>query len=198
MRRKHPRIGIDNVSVTSSWLAALVIMVAWLCLVVAAPAQADPYGIGGPEAGLRPDNGEHTYCYRATYVGSTPRQAAVRAMTDVLDALTTMFDTFMSNCNANSDALFEIRNTGTMADNDGRWTCRTVIQGNPRRCGSAVLAFNSNNVTSTSDWRQTTCHEVGHSVGLHHNAADCMGNQHNERWMRTWNQHHINHVNNDR
>lgn len=63
-------------------------------------------------------------------------------------------------------------------------------------CRSYRLRFDGSNITSFDDWLQTTCHEIGHSVGLAHgNESDCMGTRHDEPRFRIYDGHHVDHIN---
>ena len=171
-------------------LAGAILAISVLALGPGA-ASADPYGVGGPDAGFRPDNGEHTYCFGGDYTGDNARDGAHTAFT-TLQNQTTMISNFLLNCSGTTDARFAIfTNPGL----DGRWTCTAIASTNPTRCEHAVLEFNRQNVGSQADWRQSACHETGHSVGLHHGNDDCLGG---DGSGANYSGHHVAHVNNDR
>lgn len=78
---------------------------------------------------------------------------------------------------------------------DGRWTCLD-LSGNV--CLENLIDIDREAMDNYDDWKQTTCHEVGHSVGLHHQTWDCLGTAHNGSQFQKWADHHVFHVNQDR
>jgi len=46
-------------------------------------------------------------------------------------------------------------------------------------------------MSGSNDWKQTACHEIGHSAGLNHNVNDCMSQDPD---LLTYNAHHITHI----
>ena len=164
-------------------------LVTLLGLALVSPALADNYGNGDGSAGLRPDNSLHTFCFAANYDGSNPPDAAGQSMTNLVNETTMTKERV--DCGGDTDARFTIAQLGPFAD--GRWTCLT---GSGNYCNHALLEFDTSNIGSPNDWRQTTCHEVGHSVGLAHgDGNDCMGTDPGEHH---YNNHHQAHINNDR
>lgn len=102
---------------------------------------------------------------------------------------TTMIRNYVADCSGATDARFA---TGNLGGADGQYLC-TDRSGS--MCFHAVLTFDRQNITSYNDWRQTTCHQIGHSVGLTHDAGDCMGYDSSNQ---SYSPHHVDHVNYDR
>lgn len=152
-------------------------------------ASADVYADGYPDSGFRPDNSEHTYCWGSNYDGTTARDAANYAMNN-LDNQTTMYDNFISGgCSSITDARW-IKTTDNV---DGYYQCLSFNSAG--ECESAHVAINPNNMGGWADWKQTACHEVGHSVGLTHGNYDCLSSDSSKQ---QYSDHHRDHVNNDR
>lgn len=150
-------------------------------------AVADYYAVGPPEAGWKPDNSEHTYCFGGNYTGNNMRDAAHAKMAG-LDNQSTMARNYLGFCNQDTDARFGLENLpGSVI---GQYTC-PVRSGN--YCLHAVLSYDDAAIVGSGQWLQVTCHEIGHSVGLFHGSNDCMVNQGN-----TYSNHHQQHINNDR
>lgn len=171
-------------------VAACSVAVAGLLAVLpASVANADFYGNNDGTSGWKPDNSEHTYCWGDDYTGDFPRDAGHASM-QRLQNQPTMTKNYVASCSSNTDARFA---TGNLPSLDGRWEC-TLRNGS--YCLHAVLTFDRQAITSYDDWRQTTCHEVGHSVGLAHGAQeDCMGASSRQQ---NYSPHHVNHINDDR
>lgn len=170
---------------------AAVIVAAIAGAALAPLAQGDNYGNFDGSAGGKPDNSEHTYCFSNEFTGGNSHEGGTYAMHN-LDDQTTMFDNQVPDCGANTDAKFHIAQLGF----DGQWTC---VDSSGNYCLSSRLEFDHSSITSLNDWKQTACHEVGHSVGLAHgDGSDCMGTQHDDPNDREYDGHHVNHINSDR
>lgn len=153
----------------------------------------DFYGNNEGSSGLKPDNSQHTYCFAPDFDGDNPHTGANYAMNNLTNQ-TTMTDTKLPDCGDETDGIFHKAQLGA---SDGEWVCLDPRSGG--YCGSSRLRFDAGNITSLNDWKQTACHEVGHSVGLGHgNLSDCMGSSHDEPDEREYDGHHVNHINNDR
>lgn len=180
-----------------AWRGMLLVLAIASLYTVTESAFADPYAAGPPSSGWRPDNSEHTYCWRANYTGANPRSGGNHGMRDALDAQTTMFDNRVPSCNSNTDAKFHKASLGPGVD--GSYLC---LSRSGTTCFSARLNFDTGNITSLQDWKQTACHEVGHSVGLTHHGPsgpDCMGSSAGQTWaLRHYGSHRVAHINNDR
>lgn len=149
-------------------------------------ALADVFGANGPDSGLRHDGGDHTFCYEST--ATARMQQAARDGMNNLDAQAVIADSGPLNCGTATDIRF---GSTDIANVDGFWQCTQQISGG--RSASAVVRFNAVNITSDNDWKQTSCHEIGHSVGLTHNTRpDCVAGDENQL---QYDQHHIDHIN---
>jgi hypothetical protein len=170
------------------WIGALVALMSSSILVGA--AIADDYAVGPPNSGYKPDNGDHTYCWNSTFADSQNAKDASQYAMNNLDGQTTMFDTFISSgCTSVTDARF----IKTTEPGDGYHQCLGFNSAG--ECETAHVAINFGNMTSWADWKQTACHEVGHSVGLTHGNYDCMDT---DETKQQYSDHHVYHVNNDR
>lgn len=147
-------------------------------------AWADDWAVGPPEAGWAPDNSQHTYCNGGDFTHPRGQQAAVQAG-DNLDRQTGMtVDKF--GCTSNTDAVW-IQDTD--GSGDGEYLCRNR---SGSTCFSATVAIRYAGMSSDNDWKQTACHELGHSVGLRHATNDCMGTDPN---LLVYSAHHVDHIN---
>jgi hypothetical protein len=145
--------------------AALAVAVA----VAPAPAAANPF-----PATMLADSSLHTYCYTAGF--DTDQSIASYAMNTVLDGTTDMTDSFTAgNCaNLTLDVWWWEENLpGTTR---GMWEC--VDQVNATTCDSSDITLDFAELDEgINDWydrRKTSVHEVGHSVGLGHDAISAM------------------------
>lgn len=170
----------------------VVVVIGVLVLSVFSAAQtarADIYGTGGSGSGYKPDNSAHTFCFDPSYSSITGQNNA-RASAGTLDNQTTMFDTQVPSCTGTSDALWRRTYDGV----DGSYTCLAL--NGAGECESSAVRVNFENMDSYDDWRQTTCHELGHSVGLNHASDDCMGTDEDLQSYSV--PHHVDHINNER
>jgi hypothetical protein len=167
--------------------SALIVLA---CVVVASGAAlADEYAVGPPDSGRRPDNSEHTYCWGSGFTTTNAHDASRYAMGN-LDSQTTMFDNFINGgCSSITDARW-IKTTDNV---DGYYQCLDFNSAG--ECETAHVALNFGNMGSWADWKQTACHETGHSVGLTHGNFDCMSTDSSKQH---YSDHHRGHVNNDR
>lgn len=118
-----------------------------------------------------------------------------------LDNQTDMYDTYSSTCGAQVDIYGVRYNNAYMPGVRGSYQCEVFI--NSTTCDQGRLKVNVDLLTDYTQRRKTFCHEVGHSVGLQHQAAgdytysDCMisGTVTGEQWFIEHSQHHRDHVN---
>jgi hypothetical protein len=156
----------------------------------AGAAIADEYAVGGTDSGYKPDNGDHTYCWNTTFAESQNAKDASNYALNNLDNQTTMYETFISSgCTTITDARW-IKTTNS---GDGYYQCLGFNSAG--ECETAHVAINFSNQSSWTDWKNTACHETGHSVGLTHGNYDCMGT---DVSPVQYSDHHVDHVNNDR
>ncbi len=187
-------------------------------LALAAPAQADPFGLDLPGKNVSgvggiPDNFTHTYCFNGG--GWTAAwQNLVHGRMANLDTQTSYTDQWPQPgpCADITDVYFQLSTTATLGTTRGDYRCRlwnNGVDGRPssgdERCESAIIRINSSTGVLTSDHqrRKTICHEIGHSVGLAHGTDtttfynDCMltgAVAEGTQWEQ-YNLHHRNHAN---
>jgi len=194
---------------------AVVALSAVAALGFAIPASADPFGLDTPTVnvsgvGAIPDNFDHTYCFDGA--GWTPSlRTVVNTQMVNLDSQTSYFDTLPPPpCFAQTDVWFQV--TVLPAGVRGDWSCRLwgdgadgVPNSGDERCAGATVRISSDPLVLTNDHqrRKTTCHEIGHSVGLAHGTDtttfwnDCMVSgavPAGIQWEQ-YNAHHIVHAN---
>lgn len=153
-------------------------------------ANADDYGVGYPNSGFRSDSEVHIWCYRADFGEGLVARGAVTYAMNNLDVQTTMSDSYTSNCATDSgtDARWT-RETDLLVE--GSYTCMIFTTAN-YRCNMADLALNWAYMDTVANWRQTACHEVGHSVGLTHSTTNCMGTDSDDQHYSLHQTFHIN------
>lgn len=194
---------------------AVVASMALAALALAVPATADPFGLDTPTTnvagvGAIPDNFDHTYCFSGP--GWTPSlRAVVNTQMVNLDTQTSYFDTYPAPpCLGQTDIWFEV--TALAAGVRGEWTCRLWGDGadgvpgtGDERCAGATVRISNDPTVLVNDHqrRKTTCHEIGHSIGLAHGTDtttfwdDCMvsGTVAPGIQWEQYNAHHIAHAN---
>ena len=74
---------------------------------------------------------------------------------------------------------------------DGSYQCQVVVSAG--RCDRSLVQIDPGNMSpSDADWKQTTCHELGHSAGMGHMTTDCLGTSTS---LQSYNSTHRGHVN---
>lgn len=155
-------------------------------------ATADEFNGCNSVSGCRPDNFEHTYCWGSSFTATNLRSAANYAMGN-LDAQTSYFDNFMSSCSSATDVIWHTMSSTTVR---GDYVC--LAFNSAGNCEQARVRLNPTLLTDTLNREKTACHEIGHSGGLAHSstASDCMISGAVTSGHRTYNQHHVDHLNN--
>lgn len=173
------------------WTLALVLTF-FVGHVVAPSAYAtDGYGSGSPNAGLIPDDGGHNYCWSTGFGGTDTAAAARRsyaagAVAD-LGAETDMWNAGQQACGTSTDVYWATFSAAL----DGSYQCQVVVSAG--RCDRSLVQINPGNMSpSDADWKQTTCHELGHSAGMGHMTTDCQGTSTS---LQSYNSTHTGHVN---
>ena len=170
--------------------------------IIAAPtyavaAKADVFGPYSSDSGPFADNYIHTWCEgHANYIPIW-RDSMQDAM-DYLDLQTNMTTGWPEHCDINTDIWYDVYDSSVLGYNvRGLSFCRIALT-SEGVCGSALLAMNSDLLNTYMDRRKTSCHEIGHTVGLAHSSqltstSDCMisGNY----TFTFLNSHHKDHIN---
>ncbi len=116
------------------------------------------------------DNASHTFFITSTF--SSPA-VATYAMSN-LDKTTDMWDVSSPSCTSITDVCWWAEDLP--AGDRGRWTCLSYnIDG---ECGSADIDLDFAEIDAgPNDWydrRKTAVHELGHTIGLGHDAISAM------------------------
>jgi hypothetical protein len=164
-----------------------------LTITTTSSVRADVFGGGPPDSGYYADNSLHMYCMDLNYFPAwdTP-------MVDSLNYLQSQTNLTVQKsltCSNDTDALFVVRNGPELTGIRGSTQClkMTKIQG---ICAGSLITLNSDILTDYVSRRKTSCHELGHTVGLTHSwtSDDCMISGASSNVLL--NLHHANHINN--
>lgn len=112
-----------------------------------------------------------------------------------LDVTTDMTRTYVSVCDSATDVQFHLSTSSSMgAGVLGIYNCLVTVT-SANRCGAARIRLNTDLLDTFSRRMKTSCHEVGHSVGLTHTSAygGCMVSGYSNN--NTYSSHHVNHIN---
>lgn len=112
-----------------------------------------------------------------------------------LDVTTDMTRTYVSVCDSATDVQFHLSTSSSMgAGVLGIYNCLATVT-SANRCGAARIRLNTDLLDTFSRRMKTSCHEVGHSVGLTHTSAygGCMVSGYSNN--NTYSSHHVNHIN---
>lgn len=125
------------------------------------PAHADKRQPDGP-----PDKEKHTWCYGG---GFTMTATADAAMT-WLRTQTAVQTAYHSTCTAHTDVRWS---QGSVTATYGRAACR--VRNSNNYCDLYRIKLNKSIINAASHpaslRRKTTCHELGHTVGVRHYAG---------------------------
>ena len=180
--------------IKSIFRPAAVIVLLGVCNPVVGFANADTFGGGPPESGWVADNSLHNYCFDGSYPSYwvNPLTSAMVNLDDQTDLTTGV----QYACNTDADVRF-IKYTDTSQDAPlGQYACiKFTIDGT--RCAGSYVFLNEAKLTSTTLRQKTTCHEVGHSVGLTHHYdgqyGGCMLSGY--FYDHFYSTHHVAHIN---
>lgn len=167
-------------------------------LSVAGDLSAHAFGYGPPDEGYRHDGEAHTFCYFPSST-SRIRRAALGDMKN-LERQTNLGISGPLDYAGRDGVRFGLATQAV----DGDWVCDEVFERAPApggvwrtHCSKATVRINPSNVEDDIDWKQTSCHELGHSVGLRHGGAvDCIMSRHATTSHLSHSSHHILHINN--
>lgn len=160
----------------------------------------------------RPDLGDHTYCFREVNPPNQEVRERTRWSMDNVETQTLVDTGFKDSCGPHTDVLV---NQAFIFENAYGWTrCAHPEQGGP--CDRYRVTIGWGEIRQYADnrlreIRHTTCHEIGHTLGVRHYGNDGIpspdgpGNHSCMRsgiwdtgatWQRQYGPHHINdHIN---
>lgn len=163
-----------------------------IAIATSSSVRADIFGGGPPDSGYFADNSLHMYCMDLNYFPAwdTPMVDSL----NFLQSQTNMTVQKSVTCSNDTDALFVVRNGPELFGIRGSTECMkmTKTQG---ICAGSLITLNSDILTDYVSRRKTSCHELGHSVGLTHSwtSDDCMISGTSSNVL--YNLHHVNHIN---
>lgn len=188
-------------------LAVVGLGVLTLGLVGALPSVADPWGTQNATTAAHPDEDPHTYCVEgsisaalAPNISEAEWQAADPTEVNVNGPVSCQYDGAQE-----TDVVWREGSTGGSL---GYTNCDDYESGNSQ-CDQNYVTLNlgviNQGIEDDIDQSITTCHELGHTLGLSHGLSadqdDCMRNvntddpPNNVKWRR-YGAHHINaHIN---
>ena len=179
-----------------SVLAGLLLAV---CLILApSPALADTWGLNDGESGAEPDNSAHTWCTVDLTWSSLP-PASDYGMIN-LENQTNFSHAW--DCGASVDVNFSQLWIGF---NDSIMALTTCVKWSGSLCDKNTVVYHNETLNGvpgmpggfyTDAIQQTSCHEVGHTVGLRHADDDCMTAIHVwDAGPQSFSARHVAHVN---
>jgi hypothetical protein len=157
-------------------------------------ATADPFGTYTFDTGPKADGANHTWCeYRVNWIPSwfDPFDDAM----SYLDSHTDMTTNRVYPCTEDTDILFSVRDSEVLGSNTRGVSFCVDLNAATLVCNSSHVQLNSDLLLTYTQRRKTSCHEIGHTVGLSHapTGDDCMisGNY----GYAGYNPHHTLHIN---
>lgn len=157
-------------------------------------ATADPFGTYASDTGPKADGAHHTWCeFRANWIPSwfDPFDDAMT----YLDTRTDMTTSRDYACTPDTDILFSVRNSESLGATTRGVSFCIDLNLETMVCNSSHVQLNSDLLLTYTQRRKTSCHEIGHTVGLSHapTGDDCMisGNY----GYAGYNPHHTLHIN---
>lgn len=182
--RKSPRGRLGSA------LLAFVLLI--LSIQFSLPAKADPYGTGTAGAGLMTASLSPKFCLGSTMSANeklTFRAAATYVKNNTIYSLTES-----SQCAGVVLPSFWVRRDSSMGSlTRGYWQC---VQQGFGKCSRANIGLNPTLLVNPINRRKTSCHELGHGLGLkHHNAGyGCMKSGSVSVATTTYVAHHLTHI----
>jgi len=155
-------------------------------------ARADIFGGGPPDSYYYADNALHMYCFDLNFIPAW-QNPMVDALTNLQNQTNIIVQESVT-CSADTDVAFMVKNGPFWAGIRGQTACRNLAK-QAGVCAGSIIVLNSDLLTNYQMRRKTSCHELGHSVGLSHATTgdDCMISGISS--LITYNSHHISHIN---
>ncbi len=174
VRRGAQRVSARSLGATLFALAALMLA---SMTVMSSPAGADTAQPGGP-----PDGGDHSWCYLANFEEQTAADAAMTRLRNQTDVTTS----YPGSCGEHTDVRWR---QGGLTDAFGEAVCVARWAGSGD-CDVYRITMDMgaiNNAPQPVRQRsKTSCHELGHTVGVrHYTAPDRPGNDTEDSCMRS-------------
>jgi hypothetical protein len=200
-------------------LSATFVALPMALVAIASPAAADTWPFN---SNFRPDTGNHNYCYSTTYY---PR-AEVR--TEITNSMVYMNDntdakrSYHSTCDTAGDGQTDVVWRQQAPTGGAIGTASCSVKWASGRCDRYEVRLNvtlirekySSEANRNRQYRKTSCHELGHTLGLDHYTSNDDRHNNGDRtaytsscqrsgwtgenlssWTRTWESHHRGHIN---
>lgn len=173
----------EAVMPTVRQLLIVILGLLFLTVAAAAPAAADPWGVQSSSTGAHPDGSTHNWCWGSGF-DLALRDNVIDSMNNALGGPTDAVVDYKSTCVLSglsetdvvwfdADLPGSTRGKAPCEDYDGSYCDQFYVTLDP-----AQINIGSNDEADTT---KTTCHELGHTVGLTHGAGggdgtadDCM------------------------
>ncbi|WP_216216766.1 hypothetical protein [Amycolatopsis aidingensis] len=187
---------------------AAMVAVPLTLVVAAAPAAADPWPFN---SNFRPDKGNHNYCYSSSYRPRTEIRTQIYNSMVYMHNNTKAKRTYHSSCDTSGVGQTDVVWQGRRLSSGAIGDARCMVKRSNGRCdryrarinGPLVREHYSNTTYRNRQYRKTTCHELGHTLGLNHYPSpyndSCQRSGWtgtiSSSWTRTWTAHHRGHIN---